>query len=286
MVSGPGLYSLLSILIVGGLGLIYANLEPRYRLADPSTRQGAGSCRKPPCRCQAQRCQSDRCPDRVPQRYITAPEALTITEVHATVEKQPGIANVWSLETLRRWLADKAGRSDVVTLKQYVDMLPENLMRRFISVEQDAVLVSGRVPDTLAPGSGSGPASTLRTAVRGNAPSAARLLVASARSAQKAAAVNGLLFSIGKGCGQRGMAPCAGPLDEHRPSPSFRPTPHARQNVECREREVAKDSRTGTNRSLTAINFTPNHNPAFRAAIRARFDQSISPWPCATAEMK
>src|ERR1700675_1195984 len=34
MVSHPGLYSLLSVLVVGGLGLIYANLEPRYRLAD------------------------------------------------------------------------------------------------------------------------------------------------------------------------------------------------------------------------------------------------------------
>jgi hypothetical protein len=34
MVSHPGLYTLLSVLVVGGLGLIYANLEPRYRLAD------------------------------------------------------------------------------------------------------------------------------------------------------------------------------------------------------------------------------------------------------------
>src|SRR5260370_40053596 len=33
IVSRPGLYSLLSLLIVGGLVLIYANLEPRYRLA-------------------------------------------------------------------------------------------------------------------------------------------------------------------------------------------------------------------------------------------------------------
>jgi hypothetical protein len=30
--------------------------------------------------------------------------------VHATVEKQPGIANVWSLEALRRWLAEKMGK--------------------------------------------------------------------------------------------------------------------------------------------------------------------------------
>jgi predicted RND superfamily exporter protein len=67
--------------------------------------------------------------------------------VHASLEKQPGIANVWSLETLRRWLAEKAGKSDVTTLKQYVDILPQYLTRRFISAEQDAVLVSGRVPD-------------------------------------------------------------------------------------------------------------------------------------------
>src|ERR1043166_772500 len=34
MVSRPGLFSLLAVLFVGGLGVIYANLEPRYRLAD------------------------------------------------------------------------------------------------------------------------------------------------------------------------------------------------------------------------------------------------------------
>src|ERR1700721_1651486 len=73
------------------------------------------------------------------------PETLaTIAEVHATVEKQPGIANVWSLETLRRWLAEKLGKSNVATLKQYVDILPGYLTRRFISAEKDAVVVSGR----------------------------------------------------------------------------------------------------------------------------------------------
>src|SRR5690606_16885085 len=34
MVSRPGLYSLISLLVVGGLALVYATLEPRYRLAD------------------------------------------------------------------------------------------------------------------------------------------------------------------------------------------------------------------------------------------------------------
>src|SRR5712672_1914656 len=34
MVSRPGLYSLIALLFVGGLGVVYANLQPRYRLAD------------------------------------------------------------------------------------------------------------------------------------------------------------------------------------------------------------------------------------------------------------
>ena len=42
----------------------------------------------------------------------------------------------------------KLNKSDVDTLKQYVDMLPPYLTRRFISAEQDAVIVSGRVPDS------------------------------------------------------------------------------------------------------------------------------------------
>src|SRR6201993_1020731 len=48
MVSRPGLFSLIAVLFVGGLGVIYANLEPRYRLADqvPHKRQaGAASNR-------------------------------------------------------------------------------------------------------------------------------------------------------------------------------------------------------------------------------------------------
>ena len=79
---------------------------------------------------------------------LYAPDTLkTIADVHAIVEKAAGVGNVWSLETLRRWLAEKAGSSDVATLKQYVSVIPEHLVRRFISADQDAVVVSGRVPD-------------------------------------------------------------------------------------------------------------------------------------------
>ena len=79
---------------------------------------------------------------------LYSPETLqTIADVHATVEKSAGVGNVWSLETLRRWLAEKAGSADVATLKEYVGVIPEHLVRRFIDAEQDAVVVAGRVPD-------------------------------------------------------------------------------------------------------------------------------------------
>src|ERR1700757_805479 len=50
MVSRPGLFSLIAVLFVGGLGIIYAHLEPRYRLADqvPHKRQAGGATHTPP----------------------------------------------------------------------------------------------------------------------------------------------------------------------------------------------------------------------------------------------
>jgi predicted RND superfamily exporter protein len=149
MVSRPGLYTLLSVLIVGGIGLIYANLEPRYRLADqvPDREQAVAASHRLDAKLNGAN-PIDILIEFPKGKSLYDPETLaTIAAVHATVENQPGIANVWSLETLRHWLAEKVGKSDVATLKQYVDILPLYLTRRFISAEQDAVLVSGRVPD-------------------------------------------------------------------------------------------------------------------------------------------
>src|SRR3981081_1415816 len=149
MVSRPGLYTLLSVLVVGSLALIYENLEPRYRLADqvPDREQAVAASHRLDAKLNGAN-PIDVLIEFPKGKSLYDPETLaTIAEVHSLVEKQPGIANVWSLETLRRWLAEKLGKSDVATLKQYVDILPEYLTRRFISAEQDAVLVSGRVPD-------------------------------------------------------------------------------------------------------------------------------------------
>jgi hypothetical protein len=149
MVTYPGLYSLIGIVFVGGLALIYANLEPRYRLADqvPDREQAIAAGNRLDAKLNGSN-PIDVLIEFPKDASLYATETLaTIAQVHAIVEQQPGIVNVWSLETLRRWLAEKLDKTDVDTLKQYVDILPEYLTRRFIAAEQDAVLVSGRVPD-------------------------------------------------------------------------------------------------------------------------------------------
>jgi predicted RND superfamily exporter protein len=150
MVARPGLYSLISLIIVVMLSIAYVQLQPRYRLADqvPDRERAVQATRRLDVKLTGAN------PFDV---YIQFPKGASlydpdtlavIADVHALLENQPGIGNVWSLETLRRWLAEKLRKSDVETLKQYVDLLPPYLTRRFVSQEQDAVIVSGRVPDS------------------------------------------------------------------------------------------------------------------------------------------
>jgi len=149
MVGRPGFFSLIALLVVIGLGVIYANLQPRYRLADqvPDKKQAVEASSRLDAKLTGAN-PIDVLIEFPKGENLYSPQTLqVIADVHSIVEKQAGVGNVWSLETLRRWLAEKAGRSDVATLKEYVDMLPKHLVGRFISPNQDAVVVSGRVPD-------------------------------------------------------------------------------------------------------------------------------------------
>jgi predicted RND superfamily exporter protein len=122
MVTRPGLYSLCGLIVVVGLGIIYADLQPRYHLADqvPDKEKAV----------QANRALDAKLTGAQPVdvliefpkgQSLYSPDTLaTIASVHSLVEKQAGVGNVWSLETLRRWLAQKVGKSDVKTLRQYV----------------------------------------------------------------------------------------------------------------------------------------------------------------------
>ena len=149
MVRRPYTYSVISLLVVASLALIYVNLDPRYRLADqvPDKQQAVAASGRLDAKLTGAN-PVDVLIEFPKGASLYAPETLaTFADVHAIVETAAGVGNVWSLETLRRWLAEKAGRTDVASLKEYVDLLPEHLTRRFLSAEQDAAVVTGRIPD-------------------------------------------------------------------------------------------------------------------------------------------
>ena len=66
--------------------------------------------------------------------------------MHEALEKEAGLGNVWSVESLRRWLHE-AGDDRIETVQKFVGFLPEHLVRRFVAEEENAVLVTGRLPD-------------------------------------------------------------------------------------------------------------------------------------------
>jgi len=149
MVSRPGLYTLIAVALIATLGLIYVNLQPRYRLADlvPDKEQAVQASGRLDAKLTGAN-PLDILIEFPPGASLYDQATLScMAEVHAILERQAGVGNVWSIETLRRWLAEKAGKFDVTTLRQYIDILPPYLVRRFLSAEEDAVVVSGRIPD-------------------------------------------------------------------------------------------------------------------------------------------
>ena len=130
------------------LGHAYLQLEPRYRLADqvPDREQALGATERIDQKLTGAN------PVHVMIEWKTgesiyAPRPLqAIAAAHEVLEKQAGLGNVWSLESLRRWLRE-AGDDSPETMKKYVGYLPEHLVRRFIAKDGNAVLVTGRLPD-------------------------------------------------------------------------------------------------------------------------------------------
>lgn len=143
-----GVYAVLGVVLCAGLGSQYAQLKPQHRLADqvPDREQALSAASKLDTKLTGAN------PIHIllewkDGRSLYDPAILdTISKAQTVVEQQAGLGNVWSLETLRRWLAE-SGETDPAILKRYVDVLPEYLTRRFITKEEDAVVITGRVPD-------------------------------------------------------------------------------------------------------------------------------------------
>jgi uncharacterized protein len=138
----------LGVLLVIAFGAIYLTLSPRYRLADqvPDREQAVAAS------AQLDEKLTGANPLHV---MVDWPKGKTlydadvlkvIGDIHAIVETQSGVGNVWSVETLRRWLA-KTQEDTPDKLKEYIDILPDYLTKRFIDEADNSAVVTGRIPD-------------------------------------------------------------------------------------------------------------------------------------------
>jgi predicted RND superfamily exporter protein len=144
----PKTVVVLGLLLVIAFGAVYTTLPPRYRLADqvPDREQAVAAS------AQLDEKLTGANPLHVmvdwPQgKTLYDPDVLkVIGDIHTLVETQSGVGNVWSVETLRRWLA-KTGEDTPERLKDYIDILPDYLTKRFIDEKDNSAVVTGRIPD-------------------------------------------------------------------------------------------------------------------------------------------
>lgn len=143
-----GVYAAIGVLLCVALGSQYVQLQPQYRMADqvPDREQALSASSKLDTKLTGAN------PVHVlvewkDGRPLYDPEIMSaIAAAHRVVEAQAGLGNVWSIETLRRWLKE-SGQDDPAIVKRYVDLLPDYLTRRFLTKEEDAVVITGRLPD-------------------------------------------------------------------------------------------------------------------------------------------
>lgn len=130
-------------------GAMYLQLEPKYRLTDqlPDNKQATSA--------------SDRIDVKltgaVPihimvrwdeKRSIESDEVLeAIAASHKLLEDASGVGNVWSVETLRRWLEKNLNVSDPKIVADYVRKMPPHLSNRFVNEKANSVVVTGRLPN-------------------------------------------------------------------------------------------------------------------------------------------
>ncbi|MCL4766335.1 MAG: MMPL family transporter [Hyphomicrobiaceae bacterium] len=141
-------YFALGVVAVVLTGLAYLQLEPHYRLADqvPDQEHALAATGRLDQKLTGANPVHVMIRMKAGQSLYDDATFEVIGRAHSVMEKVAGLGNVWSLESLRRWLAE-AGDSRIETVKGYIRVLPEHLVRRFIDREEETVLVTGRLPD-------------------------------------------------------------------------------------------------------------------------------------------
>ncbi|WP_333792774.1 efflux RND transporter permease subunit [Hyphomicrobium sp.] len=152
----PLLFAVAGLVAVLVTGHAFFSLKPMYRLADqvPDKEQAlaaTGSLDSKltganPVHVMIEWPQPGAGESSPPIELYDEKTLAVIAEAHGVLEKEAGLGNVWSVDSLRRWLA-ATGDTSIETVRRYVRMLPEHLVRRFIAADEGAVLVTARLPD-------------------------------------------------------------------------------------------------------------------------------------------
>lgn len=148
VVARPVLVTLVALLSFLLCGWAYLQLQPRYRLADqvPDREQALSATSRIDQKLTGANPVHIMIEWKSGESLYSPRPMAVIAKAHEVLEQTAGLGNVWSLESLRRWLKE-AGDDRPETVKRFVSYLPEHLVRRFIAKEGDAVLVTGRLPD-------------------------------------------------------------------------------------------------------------------------------------------
>ena len=134
-----------SVLLVALLAT-HLQLEPHYRLSDQipqDKRAMAGSERLDQKLTGAQPVHI-MVQWRDDQSVFDRDVLSAISGAHGILASQDKLGNVWSIDTLNRWLTVN-GDDARQYLKPYIEMLPEHLTSRFLNAQKDAALVTGRI---------------------------------------------------------------------------------------------------------------------------------------------
>lgn len=144
----PVTYTLIGFALFGLFIWGHLQNEPRYRLADqvPDREQALAATGRIDAKLTGANPVHVMIDWDGGQTLYSQTTMDVIKATHEAVEKVAGLNNVWSLESLRRWLKE-AGDDSLPNIEKYVGFLPDHLTLRFIAKEKNAVLVTGRLPD-------------------------------------------------------------------------------------------------------------------------------------------
>ena len=151
VVDAPTVWFLAGVAAVVLTGSVYVQLEPKYRLADqvPDKEQALAATARLDQKLTGANPVHIMVEWTGNRGLYDDDTIAVIGKAHNVLEKTAGLGNVWSIESLRRWL-EEAGDASPATVKRYVGILPSHLRLRFIAKDEKAVLVTGRLPDVNA----------------------------------------------------------------------------------------------------------------------------------------